>query len=118
MSAFAKIKAIAYGMGIPSYPDVYPGEDSNRPTEWITYNYSYIEGVLFGDDGAEEEIESLQIHYFCPATYNFIARRREISEALCEAGFTHPIVTQAGLEDNDRLRHIVFECDIDTEREV
>lgn len=121
MNTFAKIQNIAKSLSIPAYPDVYTGKDSDRPERWITYNFSYDNGDLFGDDKPNTVVHSVQVHLFLPASKNFFTVQNTIRDLLFEEGFTYPIITNM-IDDHttastgtQKLRHIVFECETEDE---
>lgn len=84
-------------------PDLYTGEE----TEYITFNYS-SRGANFADNAPNHEINSVQVHYFCPASTNSLSKRKQIKKALFAAGFTWPEVIDASDKEG---QHWVFECE-------
>lgn len=118
MNTFEKIQSVAQALGIPAYPDVYSGRDSERPERWMTYNFSDNRGSLWGDDDPNAVIHYVQVHLFMPYNQNFLAIQKTIRNRLFEAGFTFPEITVLVDEatslssGTQKLRHIVFECDI------
>ena len=109
MSAFSKIVGIANTMQIPAYPDVYPDDDLNT---WITYNLAEEHGDLFADDAPGSVIQSVQVHLFVRTGRNYTTLKNTLRDALFAAGFTWPEVTTI-FEAEQKLRHIVFECQFD-----
>ena len=83
-----------------------------RRRHFFTYNYATDKGAIWGDNGAEAVTADIQLHFFLPAADNFIKIKKEIRNALTEAGFTFPEITVLKEEDT---RHIVFECEIEEE---
>ena len=110
MTTFEKIIETIKPFGIPCVPDVYKGEER----KWITYNYAGDYGAEFADDAPETIINSVQIHLFLPQGESFTQLKKQIRSALSEAGFTFPEITVL-TEDEERIRHIIFECDIEEE---
>lgn len=110
MSTFAKIINAIKRFGYPYEPDIYTGEAER----YFTYNYAADEGTLFGDNGAGSAIVSVQIHFFLPADDNFIKIKNQIRSELEKQGFTFPEITV--IREN-KMRHIIFECDAEEELE-
>lgn len=105
------VKAIE-PLGIPYSPGVYNGPEKR----WITYNYVDDYGNLFGDDEPLETVNRIQVHYFLPVGESFSKMKGRIREALLREGFTYPEVESMD-DPNPELRHLVFECEIEEERE-
>lgn len=121
MNTFEKIQKIAKELGIKAWPDVYSGKDADRPERWMTYNISYINAGLYGDDRPLAVVHSVQVHLFLPASKNFLSLQNTIMDKMFEAGFTYPVVTPL-VDDittantgTNRLRHIIFEAEIEDE---
>ena len=68
----------------------------------------------YADDAPQTVINSVQVHFFLPRNRPFTAMKKKIRNALFEAGFTFPEIT-VRREDEERTRHIIFECDIEEE---
>ena len=113
MNVFEKVKAAADSIGIYACPDLYTKGDQEM---WITYNLAFEQGAIYGDDIANDLTSGVQIHLFLDKDTNFFAIRRQLRAALIEQGFTHPEMVLNSLEDN-KIRHIVFECEHDAESE-
>lgn len=116
MNAFEKAHAAATSIGIYSCPDVKKSRD--KRDKWITYNLISENGQMYGDDTAQDMVASIQVHLFLPASANFYGIRKELRDALISQGFTYPDMVNNSLEgNNSEIRHIVFECRDDEERE-
>lgn len=116
MNAFEKAHAAAQSINIYACPDVKRNKDDR--TTWITYNLISESGRMYGDDTAQDMAVSIQVHLFLPATQNFYTLRDTLRNALIAQGFTYPEMVNNSLEgDNREIRHIVFECSDDEERE-
>lgn len=116
MSAFEVIRGIAESEGLPAYmdqyiPEHYPGKKQSR---YVTYNVADDRGSLFGGDTASECVLSMQIHLYLPVPEEYMAMVKRMRQALSEAGFTWPVIT-VYIEEDHRLRHIIFECEIEEE---
>jgi len=75
---------------------------------YIVFNYD-SEPADHADDEPQHEIFYLQVHLFCPAGFNSLAKRRAIKKALFASGFTFPHYIDAADADG---QHHVFECQI------
>lgn len=110
MTTFEKIREAMKPFGFPCVPDVYKGPKK----QWITYNYSDDYGTNFADDAPDTVINSVQIHVFLPVDEPFTQLKNRIRTALFEAGFTFPEIT-IRTEGEEKIRHIILECDIEEE---
>jgi len=93
----------------PVHADEYSADESGADT-YIVINYN-SRPADFGDDEPEHEVFSVQVHFYCPAGVNSLAKRRAIKKALSAAGFTWPEYINASDRDG---QHHVFECYIAT----
>jgi hypothetical protein len=75
---------------------------------YIVFNYD-SDPADHADDEPQHEIFYIQVHLFCPARFNSLAKRRAIKQSLFAAGFTFPKYIDA--TDSDGQHH-VFECQI------
>lgn len=98
---------------IPITPDFYG--DGNE--EYITFNYADDRAKLYSDDAPVSDIAYMQIHYFLPAKKNYLENKKKIRRTLHENGFTYPEVTEL-IEPDNKIRHIIFECEIENEYEM
>lgn len=103
MSIESIIKTALSPLSIPVKPDGYIGE----ATEYTTYNYD-TSGGGYGDDKPMHEVYSVQVHYFCPLSFNSVAKRTQLKQLLFAADFSWPDMTDATDEDG---QHWVFECE-------
>lgn len=108
MNTFEKIVQAIKKINYPYAPDTYEGDEKR----FFTYNYATDKGAIWGDNEVEAVTASIQLHFFLPATDNFIRIKKEIRNALTEEGFTFPEITVLTEED---IRHIIFECEIEEE---
>ena len=98
--------------GFPYSPGVYTGPEDH----WFTYNYVDDYGELFGDDEPLETVNRIQLHYFLPVEENYLKMKNEIRVALLREGFTYPEIESMD-DPNPDIRHLIFECEIEEERE-
>ena len=113
MTTFARIIRAIKTFGYPHSPGVYKGPEKH----WFTYNYTDDHGGNYADDEPQSVINRVQIHFFLPASEDYIEKKNEIRDALFEEGFTFPEITTVDDPDPE-LRHIVFECEIEEEMEM
>lgn len=89
-------------------PDVYrPLPNETPAAEYCTFNYSEIPDA-FGDESPEAIRYLVQLHYFLPIGANSIAKKKQLKNALLNAGFTYPSVTNASDADG---QHYALECE-------
>lgn len=100
-------------LGIPVTADFF----GDGGEEYITFNYVTDKGALYADDEPEADVAEMQVHYFLPATKNYLENKKKIRKALLEAGFTWPDVTVL-MEPDQKTRHLTFECEIENEEEL
>lgn len=112
MSANKKIMEALKPFGYPCVTDLYNGKENHY---FILQTASEL-GADFGDGTPSYRVIFLQIHYFLPLTENYIKDKNKIREALFQSGFTYPKTTML-TEPENNIRHIVFECEIEEERE-
>lgn len=111
MSTFEKIVQAIKDFGYPYSPDVYQGKKEDG---WFTYNYSTDRGGLYGDDEPGTIVVGVQVHWYLPLHKNFQDLKNQVRRALLAQGFTYPSITVL-TEEGEKLRHIVFECEIEEE---
>ena len=88
--------------------------DDNGPAESITYNPEYEAAGTYADDQDQGWIHYMQVHFFTKK--NYIKKRREIRQALRQAGF---LVTEiaTSYERESRYYHLTFSCYIEESEE-
>ena len=106
MTTFEKIIAAIEPFGCPHAPDVY----REKAQRWFTYNYADDYGTNYSDDAPGAVIASIQVHLFLPIDDDFIRIKNKVRRAIFQQGFTFPEITVL-TEDDEKLRHIIFECD-------
>lgn len=98
---------------LPVAENLYEG----KKDEYFTFNYADDSAEDTGDDEAQAYVAYMQIHYICPMDKSYLQKKKLIRRALISAGFTPPSV-QDVTDTADRLRHLVFECEIENEYEM
>ena len=88
---------------------------------WVVYNYADERDTEFADDNATAETVYLQIHLFTPMVNkpehnginyaNYQSYKRLIKSYLKSNSFFN-ISSQTFYEDDTKLRHTVFECQL------
>lgn len=83
--------------------DVYVGDADT----YIVFNYT-THGADYADDTPGHELYLIQVHFYCPRTFDSTDMKKEIKNALFAIGCTWPAVIPASDEDG---QHLVFECE-------
>lgn len=93
--------------GYPAVPDLYEG----NADKWIVFTYEDERGALFGDNGEEYEQATIQITLYTPHTYNYMADKKKIKNALVAKDFQIQSI-RSWIEDDEKtgtyIRHTVF----------
>jgi hypothetical protein len=84
-----------------------PDSGGATPERYYTLNYTTL-GDDFADDEPQQERALVQVHFFCPLTYDHVNRVRETKRALTAAGLSYPEVIADADEDG---QHIIFETE-------
>ena len=98
----------------PVMPHLYDEEEEKREKEYFTFNYADDRAVEFADDAPTHTVHYMQIHLFLPLDVNNLKLKKEVRNALFQAGFTYPAIT---MQPENNKMHIIFECEIEEERE-
>ena len=104
MSVESKIITALNPLGYSVYPQSYNGTD----TIYYVFNLGTIPDD-FGDNKPRHERALIQVHLFCPFTFNSVTLRKNTKKHLSNAGFVYPYMTDASDENG---QHWVFECEI------
>lgn len=110
MTTYEKIIKAMEPFGWPHAPDLYTG----KAERFFYYNYADDRGLGFGDDGCDLSVAYVQVHVWLPMKDNIVTLKRKIRDRLVEQGFTYPSIENL-TEDSMRMRHLVFECEIEEE---
>lgn len=86
-------------------------------TSYFVFNYSDDRGGEYADDAPQSNIYSMQIHFFCPKSFDFTSLITQVRELLFSNGFSYPTV-QTMYESVSKINHIVWECEYVRAREV
>ncbi|RDU22760.1 hypothetical protein [Anaerosacchariphilus polymeriproducens] len=93
----------------PIVSAVYPNKYSGTEQTYITFNYADDRAVEFADDTPQIDKSNIQIHLFTPNDY--MELKKQIRLKLFQGGFSYPSITDL-YEDDTKLNHIIFECEI------
>ena len=102
MSLEATIRAALQPIVPVVEPEVYTGEQ----LEYIVFNYDEL--FFYAESTAKERRCLVQVHLFLPRKVNPLQKKRQIANALADAGFTYPTINDASDGDG---QHYVFECE-------
>ena len=83
-------------------PNVYTGDQ----LEYIVFNYDEL--FFYAESTAKERRCLVQVHWYLPQKVNPRQKKRQIANALADAGFTYPTINDASDGDG---QHYVFECE-------
>ena len=95
-------------IGLPVAERLYEG----KKDEYIVFNLTDDRGQDFGDDRPHADVAYLHVHYICPWSASYHDKRRQIRQALFDAGATWPEVSDLS-DEAERVRHFVFEFEIE-----
>lgn len=76
----------------------------------FAFNY-WTSGDAYGDDAPQQEIYHVQVHLFCPSSFDSVVLRKQTKALLFAADFTFPQMTDSSDKDG---QHWVFECEYAT----
>jgi hypothetical protein len=97
----------------PIVPECVPDQYTGAATEYCTFNYTELPDA-FGDEMPGAIRYLVQLHYFCPyigkngSYFNPYTKKKQLKNALLNAGFTYPSVTNASDADG---QHYALECE-------
>lgn len=107
MSIQKMIVAALKPFGDPVQQGIYVPADADKE-KYYTFNIEEIPAD-HADDAPHHEINLVQVHFFCPETFNSVSRVTETKQALFAAGFTWATKVDATDEDG---QHLIFECQV------
>src|SRR5574344_792910 len=91
----------------PIVPECVPDQYGGTATAYCTFNYSELPDS-FGDESPGAIRYLVQLHYFLPTGANPYAKKKQLKNALLNAGFTYPSVANASDSDG---QHYALECE-------
>ena len=94
MSIFAELTALITGLGLPVETGVFSGK---APEEYVVLTPLGDSFPLHCDNRPEYETQEVRLSLFCRG--NYLARKRQITKALIQAGFTITDRHYAGRDD-------------------
>lgn len=93
-----------------NYPVEFMNYDGNK-LNYFVFNFDDERSVHFGDDTPIYETYSMQLHFFCEKTFNYLELKDKVKKILFNNGWSYPTTYQLYEQDNN---HIVFS----TEKEI
>lgn len=109
MSVNERITSALTSLGYPIRADLYTGSEGT----YFTFNYA-TRGCCFGDNKPGYDLYLVQVHFFCPYTFDYVDMIGSVKSLLFGAGFTWPEMENATgdyAEAAKAGRHFVFECE-------
>lgn len=97
---------------LPIKQDLY---DDNE-TSYFIWNIADDRGGFDAENIVLTDIISIQVHLFVPISFNYLNLKKQIRQALTKGGFSYPQIN-IFVEEDTKLRHIVYSCEIATESE-
>lgn len=113
MNVNENIIAALSPLGYPVEPSIYTGKSD----KYFRFNYVDDRGEVFADDTPQIDRAYLQIHFFCPQSFNYMTLKKQARSKLFKAGFSYPSIAETDENDTGK-HHIIFETDIDGESET
>lgn len=92
----------------------YPGTAPKNTQEYVVFVVDDDRGALYADDFPTARRTSVQVHYYCPRTKNYLSNITLIRKGLVREGFLYPRMHYFFEEDIDK-HHLVFETEIEQE---
>lgn len=109
-----RIVSALSSFGLPIAETLYEG----TAPSYFVYSIVYDVAGDTGDDVPQTYVATVQIHYICGAlNASYAVMRRRIRQALVDAGFTAPEVTDMS-DIKDKIRRLVFECEIENNYDI
>lgn len=114
MTVNNKILKALKPFGMPVVLNHYSGTEKR----YIEFDLYDDKGACFCDDYPEMDIVTIQVHLFLPMEENYLSLKKQIRNALYEAGFSYADITEltepeATSQYPKGIRHLTFETDID-----
>jgi hypothetical protein len=104
-----QIEALA---NIPVVPDEYEGTEK----KYITFTYEDERGVEFGDDKVLADTAYMQINFFTPKKFDYMALKEVIKTYLEEVGIVTSTTSRVYEINNEKIRQTTFTVEITKER--
>jgi len=109
MSVNEAVVSALSSFGLPVAESLYEGEQD----EFFFFDIVLDSVADAGDDAALEYVQRVNVHYVTSDwSKDYAPIKKQVRAALEAGGFTAADVVDASLP-KDRIRHIVFECEID-----
>lgn len=75
--------------------------------KYFTFQFDDERGELFADDFPQEEVYSLQLHFFAPRTFNHLSLKKQVKNNLFNAGWNYP-TCYTQIEEDGQVVHLIF----------
>ena len=98
------------------HPVEYMDYDGGK-TSYFVFNYADDRGDNFADDTPQVNVYSVQIHFFCPKSFDYTSFKIQVRDLLFNNGFSYPAV-EHNYESDTKINHLVFVCDYALTKEV
>jgi len=105
MSIFAELDALVTGLGLPVETGVFSGK---APEEYVVLTPLGDSFPLHCDNRPEYETQEVRLSLFCRG--NYLTRKRQITKALIQAGFTITDRHYAGRDDETQYHNQSIDC--------
>jgi len=101
----SELTALVTGLGLPVETGVFSGK---APDEYVVLTPMVEEFALHCDNRPEYETQEVRLSLFCQG--NYLARKRQITKALLQAGFTVTSRRYNGREDDTKYHNQSIDC--------
>ena len=101
----SELTALVTGLGLPVETGVFSGK---APEEYVVLTPMLEDFALHCDNRPEYETQEVRLSLFCRG--NYLARKRQITRALLQAGFTITGRRYIGREDDTKYFHQTIDC--------
>jgi len=105
MSIFAELDTLITGLGLPVETGVFSGK---APEEYVVLTPLGDSFPLHCDNRPEYETQEVRLSLFCRG--NYLARKKQITKALIQAGFTITDRHYAGRDDETGYHNQSIDC--------
>ena len=105
MSILAELDALVTGLGLPVETGVFSGK---APEEYVVLTPLAEEFALHCDNRPEWETQEVRLSLYSRG--NYLARKRQLTKALLQAGFTITDRRYIGREDDTKYYHATIDA--------
>ena len=95
---------------------VVPNHYSGTEKRYIEFDLYDDQGILYSDNAPGCDILTVQVHLFLPLEENYFSIKKQIRDALFDAGFSYADITEitepeATTQYPKGIRHLTFEME-------